>query len=143
MSDEPFRRVLVPIANEEDARVTGKAVADRFDDAILIPIYVVEKAGGAPDAAGVEQREEFAETLFKIFEAVIDGPTLTVEPTVGYGTDVAATIIEVADDERVDTIVFVPRSESRWRQLLTGDVARKLINRTDRPVLILPGDPDE
>ncbi|WP_276253378.1 universal stress protein [Halomontanus rarus] len=143
MTDSTHRTVLVPIASDEDAAVTGDAVSSRFDEATIIAVYVVEKAGGAPDTAGVEQREEFARGLFETFERHFRDGNATIRNRIAYGTNVAKTLLEVAADEDADAIVFVPRGESRWRQLLTGDVARKLLNQTDRPVLILPRETDE
>ena len=79
-----------------------------------------------------------------IFDAVheqLDDDT-TVETEVAYGTDVAETVFDVADEVDATAIVFTPRGGSRWIQLLTGDVALDLITGTDRPVVVLP-DHDE
>lgn len=140
MNGVPYDLVVVPLANAEDAERTGAAFAERFDGGTAVATYVVEKAGGAADAASVEQREAFARTVFDAFEDRLRETDVTIETRIAYGVDVAETILEVASDVGSEAIVVVPRGGSRWRQLLTGDVARKLINRTDRPVLILPGE---
>ncbi len=140
MSGTAYDRVLVPIADREDAVRTGDAVADRFADVDVVGLYVVEKAGGAPDKASVEQREEFGAGVLSTFESRLKDADIRSYSRVTYGTDVAATILEVADEEDAEAIVFVPRGDRRWRQLLSGDVGRRLLNETDRPIVALPGD---
>jgi nucleotide-binding universal stress UspA family protein len=135
---EIFDRVLLPVASPEDARTTARAFdsyganADR-----VVAVHVIEKAGGAPDKASVEQREEEAE---KIFAVVREKLSDDVETEIVYGTDVAETIFDVAAEIDATAIVFTPRGGSRWVQLLTGDVALDLISETDRPVVVLPDD---
>ena len=58
-----FERVLLPIAEEEDARATARAFRRHVGDSV-VAVHVVEKAGGAPDKASVEQRELAAEDAF-------------------------------------------------------------------------------
>lgn len=140
MRDDPFDRIVVPLASVEDGSQTGRAIAERFDAATVIAVNVVEKAGGAPDKASVEQREEYAGDAFDAFERELRESGVTLSTRVAYGTDVAEAIFEVAADEDADAIVFVPRGGSLWSQLLTGDVARRLLEETDRPLLALPGE---
>lgn len=129
-------RVIIPIASNDDARATARALDDHeFGSALAV--HVVEKAGGAPDKAGVEQREEVALAAFDALAASLDD-SVALETRVLYGTDVADAIFEAADDYDATAIVMTPRGGSRWIQLLTGDVARSLVTETDRPVVVLP-----
>ena len=66
-----------------------------------------------------------------------------VETEVRYGTDVLEGIFAAAADVDASAIVFKPRGGSRWRQLMSGDVARELVTECDRPVIALPGQDDE
>ncbi|WP_225334769.1 universal stress protein [Halomicrobium urmianum] len=130
-----FERVLLPIAEKEDARATARAVRDHLDDGSrVIAVHVIEKAGGAPDKASVEQRELEAEDAF---EAIRDGLG-DVDTEIRYGTDVADTIFEAAADHDVSSIVITPRGGSRFVRLLTGDVALDIVTESDRPVVVLP-----
>ncbi|MFB6282598.1 MAG: hypothetical protein ABEK59_01505 [Halobacteria archaeon] len=67
-----YQRVIVPVANKDDAAATTAALAPYVKSAggVVVAVHVIEKAGGAPDKASVEQRELFAD---EIFEIVADG----------------------------------------------------------------------
>ncbi|ELY71395.1 universal stress protein [Natrinema versiforme] len=141
-----FETVLVPIANERDAEATCRAILREIGDgdATLHVVHVIEKAGGAPDKAGVEQRREFADRIFDRVDTALATEPIPLETAVLYGTDVATAILEHADRLDATSIMFTPRGASRWKKLLSGDVAQKLLSNTDRPLVILPpGDTDE
>jgi nucleotide-binding universal stress UspA family protein len=135
---EIFDRVLLPVASPEDGRTTARAFGSYGANADrVVAVHVIEKAGGAPDKASVEQREQEAEKIFAIVREELGDD---VETEIAYGTDVAGTIFDVAAEIDATAIVFTPRGGSRWVQLLTGDVALDLISETDRPVVVLPDD---
>ncbi|WP_250137746.1 universal stress protein [Halorientalis salina] len=135
MSDV-FERVLLPVASRDDARATASALEPYVGDRV-VAVHVVEKAGGAVDKASVEQREEEAERIFAVVHEKL-GDLVDVETRIDYGTDVAETIFAAAADVDATSVVFTPRSGSRWVRLLTGDVALDLITKRDRPVIVLP-----
>lgn len=143
MTRDLFEHVVMPVADPADARATATAARPRIEavGGDVVAVHVIEKAGGAPDKASVEQREVGAEAMFEALEEVLQG--LDVETRITYGTDVAETVFDVAAEVDASAIVFTPRSGSRWIRLLTGDVALDLITDTDRPVVILPDDPTE
>ncbi|MXR19211.1 universal stress protein [Halobacterium bonnevillei] len=140
MPDSFFQRVVVPVANHDDAATTADAVVPYVENsgATVIAVHVIEKAGGAPDKASVEQREQTAEEIFDTVADGFEGVAVTLETELRYGTDVAATIIDAAHEWTASTIVFTPRGGSRWRKLLSGDVTHKLVESSDVPVLVLP-----
>lgn len=131
-----FERIVVPVASVEDARATGRAV-QRHAPGAVVAVHVIEKAGGAPDKASVEQREDVAREVFDELRAV-GHEEGEFEEDLRYGTDVGETIIEAAADHDAAAIVFTPRGGSRWIRLFTGDVADTLVERSDRPVIVLP-----
>jgi len=131
-----FDRVLLPVADPEDARATCEALAGREVGRVRA-IHVIEKGGGAPDKASVEQREEYAGEVFEVVERTLPDE-FDVETEVVFGTDVAEAVFEAADDFNATSIVITPRSGNRWVRLLTGDVALALVTETDRPVVVLP-----
>lgn len=144
MSSSLFRRVVVPVANEDDAEATMASLAPHVDSkgSTVVAVHVIEKAGGAPDKASVEQQERSAD---EIFETVADGLAdvdVEVETEYLYGTDVAETIVDAAHDLDASAIVFTPRGGSRWVKLLTGDVTTELITDSDLPVVVLPDQPE-
>lgn len=131
-----FNRVLLPVATVEDAVATCEA-AKPYLTGTVVAVHVIEKAGGAPDKASPEQREDVAEEVFEaVHDALDDGRT--VETDLRYGTDVSETIFEAASDHDASAIVITPRGGSRWVRMLTGDVALDLVTETDRPVVVLP-----
>jgi nucleotide-binding universal stress UspA family protein len=105
-------------------------------------IVVVEKAGGGIDKASVEQRELAAEDALAVVEARAEAAGVPVETDVVYGTDVADAIIDAAGDADATAIAFTPREGGGLLvDLLSGDVARHLVERSDRPVVVFPAEP--
>ncbi|AZH24169.1 universal stress protein [Haloplanus aerogenes] len=133
-------RPLVPVASEEDAVDTCRAAFPRIAAVGGRPVvvHIIEKAGGAPDKASVEQRETVAEAAFDAVRDCAADHGLDVETKISYGRDVAGTIIEAADDIDASAIVFRPRGGSWLLDLLTGDVRDALVTESDRPVVVLP-----
>lgn len=133
-------RPLIPIANEDDAVETCRVAFPRIAAAGGRPfvVHVIEKAGGAPDKASVEQREAVAEAAFDAVRDRADAAGLEVETEMRYGADVADTIVEAAADVDASAIVFRPRGGSRWLDLLTGNVRDDLVTESDLPVVVLP-----
>jgi nucleotide-binding universal stress UspA family protein len=129
-------RVLLPVASTEDAAATAAAL-EGYDIGEIVAVHVIEKAGGAPDKAGVQQREEEAVEIFRVLRESLDQP---IETEITYGTDVAETIFDAAHEIDASSIVITPRGGSRWIRLLTGDVALSLITESDLPVVVLPDD---
>lgn len=132
-----LERVVLPVADPDDAAASAEALAANEFGSVLV-VHVVEKAGGAVDKASVEQREQRAEEMFEAARQRLTDARIETE--VAYGTDVAETVFDVADDHDATAIVITPRGGSRWVRLLTGDVALSLVTETDRPVVVLPDD---
>ncbi|MFC7202351.1 universal stress protein [Haloferax namakaokahaiae] len=136
-----FARPLLPIANEADATATCRAafphIAGQHGQATVV--HVIEKAGGAPDKAGVEQREELADEVFDIVARIADEFGLDVKTELRFATDVAEEILDVADETDATAIVFSPREGRGWWDLFSGDVRKHLVHNDERPVVVLPG----
>jgi nucleotide-binding universal stress UspA family protein len=137
-------RPLVPVASEDDAVETCRTAFPRIAAAGGQPVvvHVIEKAGGAPDKASVEQREAAAEEAFAAVRDCAADHGLDVETDIRYGTDVADAIVAAAADADASAIVFHPRGGSWLLDLLTGDVRDRLIAESDRPVVVLPDGTD-
>lgn len=135
-----FEHVLLPVASEADAEATATAVRPYLEDAggTAIAVHVIEKAGGAPDKASVEQRERRAEEIFQAMRSAFGTGNVELQSEVTYGTDVVERVMDLAEERGVSAIVFVPREGSRWARLLTGDVAHRMITTTRIPVVVLP-----
>ncbi|WP_411966998.1 universal stress protein [Haloferax sp. YSSS75] len=137
-----FSRPLVPLANEEDAEVTCGVAFPRIAavGGTAHVVHVIEKAGGAPDKAGVEQREEVAEELFDVARRAAEAAAIELETDLRFDTDVGDAILDAAVEADASAIVFTPRGGRSWWDLFSGDVRDRLVRKSDRPVVVLPGD---
>lgn len=143
MTAVPAKTVLVPLADESDAERTCRALEEYLSlEGTVVAVHVVEKAQGPPDKSGVEQRAERADRIFLIARQRLETETRSVESRLLFGSNIAETIFQAAEDADADLIVFSPREASRLARLLSGDVALDLITDPELPVLVLP-DPDD
>ena len=131
--------ILVPVADPNDGERTAAALAPHLArSSTVLVVNVIEKAGGAPDKASVEQREEYAREIFERARGPLEERAGSVETAILFGTDVVETIFDAAVERDVDAVVFEPREGNRFVELLTGDVARRLVKRASVPVVALP-----
>lgn len=130
---ELLAHVLVPVAHEDDARVTARAL-ESYEPAHVTALHVVEKADGAPDKLSVEQAEEIAADSFAAVREVF--PDADAE--IAYKRNVVEAIFDVASEVEASAIAYHPREGNRLLRLLSGDLSLKLVTQTDRPVVALP-----
>ncbi|KTG28016.1 universal stress protein [Haloferax profundi] len=135
-----FSRPLLPLANEDDAEVTCGVAFPRIaaNDGTAFVVHVIEKAGGAPDKAGVEQREEVADEVFDVAHRAADDVGVDIDTELRFDTNVGDAILDAARDVDASAIVFTPRGGRSWWDLFSGDVRDRLIRKSDRPVVVLP-----
>jgi nucleotide-binding universal stress UspA family protein len=140
MPEPLVRCVVVPVASEDDARTTLRALLPSLESSggRATLLNVIEKAGSAPGTASVQQREEYALEVFDAAREVVGDAPVEIRSEIRYGTNVAETIIDTANDLGATAIVFTPRSGSRWVRLLTGAVALSLLTKSDLPLVTLP-----
>lgn len=125
--------VLVPVAHEDDALKTARAL-EPYDPDRVTALHVVEKGGGVPDKTPVEQSEELAaESYAAVRQVFPDADTHTA-----YARDVVGAIFEAANDVNASAIAYRSRGGNRIMQFLSGDLSLKLVTQADRPVIALP-----
>ncbi|MFC6835174.1 universal stress protein [Halomarina ordinaria] len=125
--------VLVPVANEDDARETARALAPYDPDSVTV-VHVVEKGEGVPDKTPVEQSEQLAADAYAAFrETFPDANTET-----RYARDVVEEVFAAAADLDASVVAFRPREDGLLARLFSGDRTRKLVTEGDRPVVALP-----
>lgn len=125
--------VLLPVATEEDARETARALVP-YDPERVTALHVIEKGGGVPDKTPVEQSEEVAEDAFAAVREVFPD---AAEHTV-YSSDIVEAIFDAADEVDASAIAYRSRGGGRLMQFLSGDLSLKLVTQGDRPVIALP-----
>jgi nucleotide-binding universal stress UspA family protein len=130
-----LEHVLVPVAGEEDARETARALEPYAPGKVTVT-HVVEKGGGAPDKTPVEQSEAIAAAAYDaVRETFPDAETHTT-----YETDVVRGIFETAEEVDATAIAYRPRGGSRLVKFLAGDHTQKLVSNAPVPVIVLPKD---
>ena len=133
MSKQITKHLVVPVANEEDARDTAQ-VLETYEYGRITVVHVIEKGEGVPDKLPLEEAEQRASNAFGAFRGFIP----EVDTEIAYRRDIVAAIIDVATDVNASAIAFRPRGGSRLVQFLSGDTALKLITDADLPVIALP-----
>lgn len=128
-----LRHVLLPVASEDDALATARAL-EPYDPDHVTALHVVEKGDGVPDKTPVEQSEEIAEDAYAAVRRVFPD---AAEHT-AYARDVADAIFEAADEVDASAIAYRSRGGNRLMQFLSGDVSLDLVTNADRPVIALP-----
>lgn len=130
---ELLSHVVVPVANEEDARTTAHVLAPYSPERTTV-LHVVEKGEGVPDKSPVEQSEEIAREAFAVFRETFPD----AEEQLAFRRDIVAAILEVAREADATAIVFCPRGGGRLIQFLSGDRSLRLVTEAERPVITLP-----
>lgn len=125
--------VLVPVADEDDARLSARELAPYAPERVTA-LHVVEKGDGVPDKTPVEQSEELASEAF----AAVRETFPDAEDEIAYRRNVVEAILNVADELDVSAIAFRPRESGRLVRILTGNRTTKLVTEADRPVVALP-----
>lgn len=127
--------VLLPVANEEDARLTAREL-EPYRPAHVTALHVVEKGEGVPDKTPVEQSEELADAAYAAVRTVFPD----ADEHTAYARDVVGAIFDAADQVDASAIAYRSRGGNRLMQFLSGDYSLKLVTQADRPVIALPRD---
>jgi nucleotide-binding universal stress UspA family protein len=131
-------RIVVPVAGEQDAIETSRALqpfVDRISE--LTVVHVIEKGGGTVDKAPMAKRRADAAEFLSTVESHLDG-AVGFEPRIEFGPNIAETIRGVAIDTNATAIALRPRGGSRLVRWLSGDTARRLLAESAIPVVSLP-----
>ncbi len=131
--------VIVPVADPDDGERTARALGPYLTpETVAVFVNVIEKGGGMIDKAPMDARREYADEIYERATSVLGDAPGTVETDTLFGTDVVERIFEEATDREAIAVAFSPRKGGRIVQLLTGNVAHRLVHDASVPVLSLP-----
>jgi nucleotide-binding universal stress UspA family protein len=125
--------VLLPVAHEEDALATARAL-EPYRPERVTALHVVEKGGGTPDKSPVEQSEELAAESYAAVRTVFPD----ADDHTAYARDVVEAIFDAVDEVGASAIAYRSRDGNRLLQFLSGDLSLKLVTQSHVPVIALP-----
>jgi nucleotide-binding universal stress UspA family protein len=138
-------KILVPIdfsSSSHTALEVATELADKFHaELVLINVVpespVVALPEGVSEASIVEAAKAQAEGHFAKSKKSLEGKGITVKTSVQVGYDVAGTILEAIDSEKIDNVVISTHGLSGWYPTVFGSIAEKVIKLAPCPVLLL------
>ncbi len=138
MNSTLLQRVVLPVASEADAKATARAAAPYVEpDTAVSVVHVVEKAGGTPDKASVEQREEVGQEITQLAADML-ADTAVTSTEILYGEDIVDAVVEHAEEIDASAVAFLPRNSGLLTRLLSGQTTVSMVTDTDLPVIVLP-----
>ena len=137
MDETLFDRILLPLADPDDAERTARAIRPYLDEeTTLIITHVTQgEAAGTTVAMG---RDRFAEEIYETFIAVLGRQDLTIEWVTLEGRDVSEAIIYAIGTLEATLMAFTPRDLDTWSRTLAGDPGSRLVRDADIPVMVFP-----
>jgi len=132
-SQDLLGHVLLPVAHEEDALATARAL-EPYDPERVTALHVVEKGGGVPDKTPVEQSEELAAESYAAVRTVFPD----ADDHTAYARDIAGAIFDAAEEVGASAVAYRSRGGNRLMQILSGDLSAKLVTDAPIPVVALP-----
>ena len=138
-------RILVPIdfsSSSHTALEVATELADKFHtELVLLNVVpespVVALPEGVSEASIVEAAKNEAEGHLAKSKASLEGKGITVKTSIQVGYDVAGTILEAIETEKVDQVVISTHGLSGWYPTVFGSIAEKVIKLAPCPVLLL------
>jgi len=137
MDESLFQRVLLPLADPDDAERTARAIRPYLSDELtLIITHVTEgEAAGTTIATG---KDQFVEEIYETFIAVLGRQEIRIEWVTLEGRDVSEAITDAISTVEATLVAFTPRDIDTWSRTLAGDPGAQLVRDTDVPVMVFP-----
>jgi nucleotide-binding universal stress UspA family protein len=148
-----YQTILVPLDGSKRAeRILPhvEAFALKFDAALIL-LQIVEPIvlGASPYDAGaiylgeeIDRRTEEAKTYLAGVQNLLREKHIEAQTKVEYGP-VVSTILAVADEHNVDLIAMASHGRTGLARVFFGSVASGILNRAERPLLVVRAQDDE
>jgi nucleotide-binding universal stress UspA family protein len=138
-------RILVPIdfsSSSHTALEVATELADKFHAELFLINVVPESPAvalpaGVSEASLVEAAKSQAEGHLGKSKKTIGGKGITVNSSVEVGYDVAGTILEAIDRDKIDQVVISTHGCSGWYPTVFGSIAEKIVKLAPCQVLLL------
>ncbi len=138
-------RILVPIdfsPSSHQALDAAAELAAKFNAHVIL-LHVIPEYPNIvlPDTVShqalVEAERQAASERFAVSKGALDAKKIACTVSVEVGSDVASTILDVAERENVDLLVITTHGLSGWYPQVFGSIAEKLVKLAQSPVLLL------
>ncbi len=136
-------RILVPYDGGDASTAALRFAFERFPDASVVVLYVVEPFAEHTEAGVEGYRSEWEETArkhaserFEEARAVADEFDTSIETEWRYGRPARA-IVACVEEEDVDHVVMGSHGRGGIERLLLGSVAETTLRRSSVPVTVV------
>lgn len=138
-------KILLPIdfsASSQAALEMAADLAQHFHAELhlvnVIPFFVATTFPDfVPEETFLKEARTRAESGLAKYAAVLKGREIKASFSVETGNDIAGTIMEVLDREKIDMIVISTHGISGWHPLVFGSIAEKVVKLAQCPLLLL------
>ena len=138
-------KILVPIdfsSSSHTALEVATELADKFHAEVFLLNVVPESPivalpEGVSEASIVEAAKKQAEGHLAKSKTALEGKGITVKTGVEVGYDVAGTILEAIESNKIDQVIISTHGISGWYPTVFGSIAEKVIKLASCPVLLL------
>ncbi|MEZ3162294.1 universal stress protein [Halorubrum sp. RMP-47] len=137
MNDELFERILVPIADPEDAEATARALRPHLDAGTTLIVTHVTQGTGAETTIETG-RDQFAGATYETFSDILYRRDLEFEWVTLAAREVAEALVDAIEMTEATLVTFTPRDIDAWKRTLAGDPGSRLIREADVPVMVFP-----
>ena len=138
-------RILVPIdfsSSSHTALDVATELADKFNAELFLLNVVPESPTvalpeGVTEQSLVEAAKKQAEHHLAISKKSLGGKGIKVQTVVEVGYDVAGTILEYIERDKIDQVVISTHGCSGWYPTVFGSITEKIVKLAPCPVLLL------
>jgi nucleotide-binding universal stress UspA family protein len=138
-------RVLVPVDGSEKSKAACEFVFERFPDATLVVLHVINPAEASYGAQAsipssseqwYKRERDRAEALFEDIEEVATDHGVETETAIEVGKPTAA-IVEFVANNDIDHVVMGSHGRDGVSRILLGSVAETVVRRSPAPVTVV------